>query len=221
MSTDNPEGRAATGLSGGVWLLLACTDPGLQATVGDVDPGTAHVVELALDPGRFEAGAWVSEPGGDTIVEPTVVQIGERAEASLEAGDHVAIVRRRCGPVRVPFSVLPTTAIVSLPYPRCGEAGPRGLMAADDVAAMHGIGLFLDWPVSGPDGVWATFEDARAACAWYGRGLPAGGAADPGGRDGIGVWMADGTVSGGVVPAPVPLEARDHTIGVACRSEPL
>lgn len=167
-------------------------------------------VEIVLDRGRFDAGEWLSEPGSDPVVSPPVVQAGERARATLAPGEYVAVVARACGPVRVPFVVDPVTEVASLPYPRCGEAGPVGRWSADDVAALHDVGLFEAWPVAGADGAWGTYGEAVAACAWYGRVL-AGSA--PAGA--LPAWVLGGVVAPGL-GVPVPLSARDHGIGLAC-----
>ncbi len=204
-------------------LFLACTTP--PAPVAQPGEPALRSVELALDRGHFEDDAWVSEPSTDTLLAPPATQVGERAIASLALGDHTAVIRRACGPVAVPFSVTDDDTIVSLPYPRCpvisGEPGvdaPYRAWTIEDLARVHGIGLFTDWPL----GLWiapndsvtfATFADAKAACAWYGRGLPAAVSA---GDDAV--WLADGTVAGGTWTAPTafPPGARDHAVGVRC-----
>lgn len=184
--------------------------PAAPVVARPAPPAGARPVELVLDRGRFDAGEWVSEPGFDPVVAPAVVQAGERANAVLAPGAYVAVIARSCGPVRVPFPVDPLTEVVSLPYPRCGEIGPAGRWSADDVAALHGVGLFLAWPVAGADGVWGTYDEVVAACAWYGRALAP--SAPP---DALPAWVVGGTV----VPslgALVPLTARDHAVGFAC-----
>lgn len=214
-------------LPGGVWSLLACVQPGPPAPSAPqvvepaqrdpqpiaADPSALHPVELALDRGHFDpdTSLWTSEPGRDAVMEPEVVQAGDRAVALVAPGHHVAVIRRECGVVQVPFDVDAETTIVSLPYPRCGETGPAGVWSVDDVLALHGVGLLLDWPIVGVDvAVWATWQEAVSACGWYGRELAAGALPGP-----IGVWTKGG-VAGGDLPDPVPTNARDHSIGVAC-----
>ena len=204
-----------------MWFLFACASPPSSPSdpagpaappAGDValGVGSARPVELVLDRGAFDQGAWLSEPGSDRVVSPVVEQVGDRARLALAPGEYVAVIARSCGPVRVPFTIDPFTAIASLPYPRCGETGPDGRWSADDVAALHEVGLLLGWPVSGPDGVWGTYDEAVAACGWYGRALVA--RADP---SSLPVWVVGGSVSLDL-GSPVPLSARDHVVGVAC-----
>ena len=209
-------------------LWVACA-PGAVETVSapaqvlseSTKVGT-RAVEIALDRGRMVEGAWISEVGDDTLIEPVATQVNDHAVAVLTEGAHRAAVSRSCGVVYVPFFVGAATTIVSLPYPACGEHGPDGVWSPEDVDVLRGLELLPELPQSeGAFAAWMTFEEAVAACAWYGRSVPAEAEAGA-----IGVWLqSDGggnsttaRVVGGDWPAPtsVPAAARDHQIGLMC-----
>jgi hypothetical protein len=209
-------------------LLVACA-PGAFETVSSpaqvlsegANVGT-RAVEIALDRGRMAEGTWVSEAGDDALIEPVAAQVNDRAVAMLTEGAHRARVARSCGVVYVPFFVGADTAIVSLPYPACGEHGPDGVWSPEDVDVLRALDLLPDLPASeGVFAAWMTFDEAVAACAWYGRELPGPASSSP-----IGVWLhaeddaAAGTarVVGGdwATPASLPAVARDHQVGLMC-----
>lgn len=210
----------------GWWLALGCvsgaTPDAPQEPAAEAASGVGRVtevptragrrtVELVLDPGRMDAGQWISTGPADALVEPSAAQSGARAVANVDPGAHVAVVRRACGEVRVPYAVGPDTSVVSLPYPVCGEAAPVGAWTPDDADVLRGLDLFPDWPASvGARAVWVTRAEAEAACGWYGRTLT------PGPVEGGAVWGADGGVVGADWGEAAPPVARDHDIGLAC-----
>ncbi len=198
-------------------LLLACQAPDPLPAVEAPD-SNLRVVEIVLDRGTFDADGWISEPSTDRLLSPTATQAGDRAIATLPDGPHVAQIERGCGLVQVPFLVDADTVVISLPYPRCEAQPPPGLWTGDDLARLHTLDLFPDWPADPGDvAVWPTLAEARAACAWYGSSLPTTTMpTDPA------VWLDSGEVQGGAWPSPthIPPTARDHTLGVRCESHP-
>lgn len=156
-----------------------------------VAEGGARPVELVLDRGRVDDGAWVGEPvGADRVVDPptTAGEGSGRSWATLGDGAGVAVIDRGCGRVSVPYFVERGSRTVSLPYPACA---PRDTLPVPGLGTRldrrevpwsafgdaHGLGLWREVP--GPpagedDGParYVTFAEAAAWCAWNGARLP-------------------------------------------------
>jgi hypothetical protein len=193
-----------------MWWLVACTteerDPiGPSAVEPDEGPVAAESaggiaspaadladVEILLDRGAWEDGAWISSPSGqDRLLDPPVpvsrTGAFPRARARLPFGPGVARVHRDgCAPSEVPYTVDLTRTVV-LAYPNCAEL-PGLPLSGTTVLGSHEVtwaeyaGMAIvdpscadPLPTPGAEEAparWVDHAHARAWCAWHGWRLP-------------------------------------------------
>jgi hypothetical protein len=196
-------------------------DEGAEATSSLLpDPELAaaglpvHVTrKIELDPGIFVDGQWV---GANAETVQVRVLYGAEVSGSrgeLTIGWNTLVVRRACGPVRVPVRVDPHLLSVSVPYLACTAVPDAPVLPGSatrldrrertvrEVGEMKSLGLLPSVPLfESPDddpARWITLTEAREFCAFHGGRLPtrpeweaAGGAGmdrtDPRGPVGIG-----------------------------------
>jgi len=143
---------------------------------------------VALDPGAFSDGTWVS-------AEEAALRVSGPGGADMEGGSLVlavgwnqVVVTRACGAVTVPVRADPGDGLVSVPYPACG--GPRDAppipgddarldrreSTAADLRDLQSLGFLPNLPatddVDDAPARWLTRDEAEAACAFAGGRLP-------------------------------------------------
>jgi len=143
---------------------------------------------VALDPGRFSDGTWVS-------TEEAALRVSGPGGADME-GEHLVlaigwnqvVVTRACGPVTVPVRADPGDGLVSVPFPACGAPLDAPAIPGDDTSldrrertaadlrGLQSLGFFPSLPATedldDAPARWLTRDEAEAACAFLGGRLP-------------------------------------------------